>query len=137
MPTRSSIIEEIDFLSSLISERVRTTAAVILAFCWAFIVEGASAEQGGFLSTKAVIPPILLAVATLFFDFLQYLSGLRLNVRKLKEMQAKKIEEIMYNPKEFLYVVRQSLFYLKIILLGCSLVWLLTVIVIQVIKKGI
>ncbi len=128
MPSRKAVIDELNFLSGLLSERVRTAAAVILAFCWAFIVEGSSVPGGGFLSTEAVLPPLLLAVATLLADFTQYLAGLRLNVRTLAKMEAEKVDELPYDARHPLYVIRQASFYSKMLLLAAALIWLLAVI---------
>ena len=131
MPNRNAVIDELNFLSGLLSERVRSAAAVILAFCWAFIVEGSAAPGGGFLSTQEVVPPLLLAVATLIADFFQYLIGLRLNVRTLAQMEREKLESMPYDARHPLYLLRQSAFYLKMALLAAALVWLLSVILVR------
>lgn len=133
MPDRKAVIDELNFLSGLLSERVRTAAAVILAFCWAFIVEGSSAPGGGFLSTQDVMPPLLLAVATLVADFLQYLFGLRLNIRTLAQMEREKVETMPYDARHPLYLVRQGAFYLKMLLLVGALVWLLSVLLVRLV----
>jgi hypothetical protein len=130
MPTRKAIIDELDFLSGLISERVRSAAAVILAFCWAFIVEGAGGD-GGFLAAGAVMPPLLLAVASLVADFVQYLAGLRLNLRTLRRMEREGLDETGYDPRDSLYRLRQLMFHLKMVFLAASLAWLLVVIVLR------
>lgn len=133
MPDRKAVIDELNFLSGLLSERVRTAAAVILAFCWAFIVEGASAPGGGFLSTPDVVPPLLLAAATLMADFAQYLAGLRLNVRTLAQMERRKVETLAYDARHPLYLIRQGAFYAKMLLLAAALIWLLAVILLRLV----
>ncbi len=75
MPSKADLIEDLDWITNRISERVWVTSVGVLSFCLAFIIESIGAEKEGFLLPVQVIAPIVLALAALVFDLLQYLVG--------------------------------------------------------------
>ena len=60
LPDRQKLIEGLDFLTDVLGNRVRSIAGVVLAFCWAFVVEGSQTASGGFITVQEVIAPIAL-----------------------------------------------------------------------------
>jgi hypothetical protein len=69
MATRKQVIDELNYLTEVISTRVRTITGGILAFCWLFVIENS------YLPAIAVAPAIILSFMALSFDIGQYVAG--------------------------------------------------------------
>ena len=122
MPERSKIIEELNFLSDILSQRVRAFSVGVLVFCWAFVFEGKG------LSIKDLMVPGSFAVLALLLDSAQYAAGILLNMVMLRRMRRENKEAIAYDRKHPLYRARQVAFPLKIISVAISIIslfWLL------------
>jgi hypothetical protein len=70
MPTRAEIRDELNFLSDLISTRVRAISGGVLAIAWALLIEGAGSEAPLVAATSLTVP-IAAAIATLVADIAQ------------------------------------------------------------------
>lgn len=123
MPERGKIIEEINFLSDLLSQRARAFSVGVLAFCWAFVLEDE-------LSIKDLMVPGAFAVLALILDSVQYIAGLILNIAMLRHMEREEIEALNYDQRHPLYRARQIAFSLKLIstvVSIASIIWILVV----------
>jgi hypothetical protein len=135
MPRRKDLAEELNFLSGLLSERVRFLAAGTLVFCWTFILEGiASSEGEAFLKPLYALPPMVLSLLGLVADFLQYWSGYRLNVVLLRKLEREGSDEISYDRSRFYYRLREIMFHTKILLVCASVLLLITVVSVRLLS---
>jgi hypothetical protein len=124
MPTRAKVAEELNFLSDLISSRVRTIAGGVLAIAWALLIEGSGADDHPLVPARDLVGPIAAAIATLVADVAQYGFGLVLNLRMYRSMQRQSLPEMPYDPRHVLYRLRQWMFPTKLALCALASVWL-------------
>lgn len=132
MPDQNKVIEELDFLTDVLSNRVRTTAAGVLAFCLGFIVEGSQSVTGGFLSAREVAPPIALSLLALLSDLLQYVFGYILNMRMLRALSLADGGSLAYDRGALSYRARHYCFYLKIVCALAAAQWLIVLLIVHV-----
>jgi hypothetical protein len=126
MPTRAEIRDELNFLSDLISTRVRAISGGVLAISWALLIEGAGSEAPLVAATGLTVP-IAAAIATLVADIAQYGFGLLLNLRLYGRMRREALESIAYDSGAPLYRLRQLMFPLKLALCALATGWLIAV----------
>ena len=126
MPTRAEIRDELDFLSDLISTRVRAISGGVLAIAWALLIEGAGSEAPLVAATSLTVP-IATAIGTLVADIAQYGFGLLLNLRMFDQMRRQELESIPYDSGAPLYRLRQAMFPLKLALCALATGWLIAV----------
>jgi hypothetical protein len=124
MPTRTKVAEELNFLSDLISNRVRTIAGGVLAIAWALLIEGRGANGQPLVSAHDLTGPMTAAIATLIADVAQYGFGLVLNLRMYRYMQRQDLSEMAYDPRHMLYRLRQWMFQIKLALCAVASFWL-------------
>ena len=125
MPDKVGIANELVALSNRLSEQTRHISFGVLAFCWAFIVEGQ------IINTISVLPSVILASASILFDFLQYLVGVLYNLLLLRQMERDSLNQISYDSTHPLYRLRQAMFVLKIALTIAATGWLGNVLVLS------
>jgi hypothetical protein len=126
VPDRQKVMEELNFLTDVLSNRVRTIAGGVLAFCWAFVVEGSQNPTGaGLVSVWEVITPIGLALFALTFDLSQYMFGYSLNRRMLRELALKKQDSVPYRTDALAYRARGWSFNLKLVCALVAVLWLI------------
>ncbi len=124
MPNKDRLIEDIDWLSERLSNRVWFTSTVTIATCIALLLEGAASENQAFLAAKDLALPIVLAIIAGVCDFVQYFCGYLNSKRLLDEMEISGNETIQYKTSGFLYRVRTLAFHLKLLFSTIGMVWL-------------
>lgn len=135
MPSKKDLAQELNFLSGLLSERIRFLAAGTLAFCWAFIIEGfASGEGEAFLKPLYALPPMMFSLLGLIADFLQYWAGYRLNVVLLRKLEREGSDDIPYYRSQLYYRLREIMFHTKIFLVCTSVLLLIAVVFIRLLS---
>ena len=131
MPGKQDLGEELNHLSGVLSQRIRVLAGGVLAFCWAFVIEGASGEKEAFLPPGYSLPPMILALVGLVADFLQYWFGYRLNIVLLRRLEAEERGEVAYDRRHIYYRLREKMFGTKIALVCLAVFFLLLVVSIR------
>lgn len=122
MPSKGKVIEELNYLSELVSNRTWTISLSILALCWALILP--AKDKALDVSENLLFPSILGAVLALFADLSQYSAGLFLNRRILRKMEKSNLEELGYSLRDPLYRIRQFMFSAKVISALLAALWL-------------
>jgi len=126
MPTLDKVIEELNFLSEVLSTRVRTLAAGVLALAWVFVLGNAiKDEHAGFIADRDLVAPIVLALLSLLADLSQYWCGLVGTRRHLQRMEKSDLTSADYNYGSMAYRLRTIFFYLKLSFMLASVAWLL------------
>jgi hypothetical protein len=114
MPTTDKLIEQLDFLSDLLSNRVRTISGAILALAWLFLSGGSSSPV---LPAKPDTELLLisggLAITVLICDYLQYLFGYVQTKQVFKQAEKSAGKAANFHSKAFTYRARQLFFGLK------------------------
>lgn len=128
MPGEQDVYKELDFLSDLISNRVRTISVGILAICWVFILQNISRQEGtSSVPVSALLVPTSLAILALIADFAQYLFGyFNINSARRK-MEKNGLKEVKYDYHSLTYRMRIKMFYTKVVLMIGAAVWLLAI----------
>jgi len=111
MATQKNAIEELNFLSSVLSERARFLNVGVLAIGWALLVEHPEAASANTMDERYVLISLLFAILSLVLDFLQYLAGYVM-VRRIVISKQKKFK---YEERKFFMIVREWCFNLKIL----------------------
>ena len=126
MPSKTRVIEDLDFVSNLISERARTLAIGVLAVCWVFVLANAtSGDEANLIRNSALIGPIILALLALLSDLGQYWCGYVATRRHLLLMEKKQMSDVPYDYTNAAYRWRAWLFYMKLLLMMTGVLWLL------------
>ena len=131
MPGKQELGEELNHLSGVLSERIRVLAGGVLAFCWAFVIEGAPGVKDAFLPPGYYLPPMILAFLGMVADFLQYWFGYRLNIVLLRRLEAEERDEVAYDRRHIYYRLREKMFGTKIALISLDVLLLLLVVSIR------
>jgi hypothetical protein len=134
MPTRADIRAELNFLSDVLSTRVRTIAAGVLAFAWAFLVEGSTDPNGGLIGAAQLLGPIVLALLALTADLAQYICGYWLNLAMLRGMDIEESAQVDFDTRNFFYRARLWMFSAKILLSIAGTVWLMVVVGVELVQ---
>jgi hypothetical protein len=125
MPTTDKLIEQLDFLSDLLSNRVRTISGGILALAWLFLSGGSSSPV---LPAKPDRNLLLvsggLAITALACDYLQYVCGF-VETKQVFE-EAKDSGSASYSRTAAFYIARQFFFWLKQVVMVAALGFLAT-----------
>ena len=127
MPSKADLINDLDWITNRISDRVWVTSVGVLSFCLAFIVESIGAEKEGFLLPVQVIAPIVLALAALVFDLLQYLAGYKVSRDLLTKMEAQELSSMQFDRGHWASKSRKFFYGAKITLCIVSACWLMAV----------
>jgi hypothetical protein len=126
MPTKKDLIEELNFLTDLISNRVRTISFGILAFCWLFILQNISGQKS-IISNKQLMIPVFLAILSLVADFTQYWFGYYTTRSLLRQSENENNDDINYDYRSLGYLMRTVMFYAKQLLMALATIWLLVI----------
>ena len=128
MASKADLRKELDFLTDQLSTQVRTTAFGALVFAWGLLVGDSAVTRNVAGRLKWHLVAIgAMAVLTMFLDFAQYFAGF-VNVHSLyKTLETAKKDEARYDENSCSYKLRLYLFYIKMISLGVTVLWLLCV----------
>ena len=121
LPTKQSVMENLDWVTDRLSNQVRTVAIGVLALSWGLLVGNSTAAKA--VSEQQLLMIGLLAVVVMFCDFLQYVFGYQNTFRLYQSMQQQGLETARY-PDDWFYRGRKFCFYAKQWLAGASVVWL-------------
>jgi len=153
VPTDTQLIARLDLVTDKLSTQVRTLAVGLLAFAGGLLLTGVTKpnSQGIQLPTwlqLRLFSIATLALLTLLFDVLQYVSayksGVETRTRLRRKIAAETNEdapatvntiEIGYDENSFWYKGITAFFWLKIVLLISATVWLTIVAAVFLYKK--
>lgn len=126
MLKKEKILDEKSFLSDTLSTQVRYVTLGVLGIVWGFFV-GNTDFARIFVGAhhRGLVVLLALSIATLFVDYLQYLSGYADNARLIRDMEAKNIAETSYDKTHWLYRMRGYCFWIKQALLFGNIIGLL------------
>jgi hypothetical protein len=124
VPNKKDLMDELDFLTDLISNRVRTISFGIVAFCWLFILQNIT-DNNAIMSNKRLLIPVILSILALFADFAQYWFGFYTTRTLLREIESDLIGEVFYDYRSLGFRLRNAMFYSKQILMVSATIWLL------------
>jgi hypothetical protein len=134
MATKKELIDELNFLTELLSNRIRTISIGILAFCWLFIFNNISGQNTPHLiENQILLVPVFLAISALVADFAQYWFGF-VNTRSILRNKEEKGLDISYDYYSLSYRLRTIMFYAKQVLVLAASVWLLVVLGIKIMQ---
>jgi hypothetical protein len=111
VPAKKELIDELNFLTDVLSDRMRWLAGWVLGLSWLVIIQGTDAPS--FLERHDIIAPIVLALLALLIDFSRYCFGYKLNLRLINSFPCE-TETIRYDGGTLLYRLRRFAFYAKI-----------------------
>jgi hypothetical protein len=135
MPTKKETIAELNFLTELLSTRVRTISAGTLAFCWVLIFESIFKKGSTtIIDINLLLVPVSLAILTLVADFAQYWFGYLDAHTAFNEMEEKDKEFINYDYTTLAYRMRTLLFHIKQAFMLGSVLSLLIVVGMRIFK---
>ena len=127
MATKKDLIDELNFLTDLISNRVRTISVGVLAFCWLFILQNISG-QVSIISSKQLMIPVFLTIFSLVADLAQYWFGYYTTRSLLRQSEKENKDDIAYDYRSIIYIMRSIMFYAKQFLMALATIWLLVII---------
>lgn len=114
MPNRSQIIENLDWITERISNRVWIISVGILGTSFGFLVE-ASQNSAPFLPVSNIVWPIAIALISMVLDLIQYLAANFQNLELLKKLDAQDEEFAAFHKSSIWYVLRRICFRGKIL----------------------
>jgi hypothetical protein len=121
--TTAATIEELQYLSDRLSDRVRTVAWSVLGLVWLFLTGGDSRPVLPVPPSKSMLLTSgALALAALVLDYLQYLFGYLTAGQVLEEAEGGAEENAQYDTGGWLYRIRGVVFWLKQVVMGLALV---------------
>ncbi len=125
MASKKEILDEINFLSDRISTQVRTVALSVMAFVWLFLAGGNDAPVLKIQPDRTLLLVAgTLCLATLLFDYLQYVMGYFESKRVLRKGEREKLQDFKYDYGSTAWQMRTFLFGAKQILVVIGLVCL-------------
>ena len=127
MPTKQEVIENLNWTTARVSDRVWTISVGTLAASLSYIIESASADGAPFLEPRAVAFPAVLALLALCADLAQYVAADRQNVALLRRMEAERIEEALYDAGSAMRRLRGWAYNAKIGLCAAAALWITAV----------
>jgi hypothetical protein len=127
MPTKSEIIQDLNWVTERISNRVWTVSVGVIALALTYIVESTRSDGSPFLRPEQVAVPAVLALLALAFDLIQYIAANRQNVRILRRMEREGLSEARFDPAERMGRLRHLAYNLKISLSILSVGWIASV----------
>ena len=133
MATEKNLIEELNYLTDLLSNRARTLAAGVIAFCWLFILQNVTKEDTTELfETDLLLIPVALSILSLLVDAVQYWIGYLQTRMRLNELEKSGNEEIVFNHNSMVFRLRILAFYSKQLLVLVAVLWLLYAVLVSI-----
>jgi len=126
---KKQLLDELNYLTELLSNRSRILATGIVAFTWVYILANLTSDKlSGVFDTQYLLIPMALSVMALLLDAFQYWIGyIQIRIR-FREMERKQIDQTSFDNSSLLFKLRTGVFYGKQALVLISIVWLLIVI---------
>jgi hypothetical protein len=116
-------IEELQYLSDRLSDRVRTVAWSVLGLVWLFLTGGDSRPALPVTPSRSVLLISgALALGALVLDYLQYFFGYLMARQVLQEAEGSAEKNAQYDTGGWLYRTRTFVFWLKQVVMGLALV---------------
>ncbi|MGO9589888.1 MAG: hypothetical protein ACLP3K_07570 [Candidatus Acidiferrales bacterium] len=126
MATGADIIAELGFVTDRLSGQVRTTALGALALSWGLLIgESATAQALAAQLKWHLVGVGAAAILVLFCDVLQYVAGYVATLGVYRKMQKAGKNEGSYDESALPFRLRMVFFYLKMVVLSVTVVWLL------------
>ncbi len=113
MPDKKELIEELNWVSERVSNRVWTVSAGILATAITFTFEGAASAGEPFLSPKELAVPMAFALLAMAADFIQYLSGYWLAYKSWTEFELSDDGEVKFRTNDWRFRLKGWMFKAK------------------------
>jgi len=130
VPTLEKVNKDLDWLCDRISTQVRTMSIGLLAITWGMLIGKPEISQPLPLWLKKNLLAIsILALISLFSDFLQYIFGLWVVDSLRKSMEKKKQIEAEYDYGTIPYKLRGFFFWVKLSLIVIACLWFLALII--------
>ncbi len=130
MPTLKDLIRDLDFITDRISTQVRTVALGLAALSWALLLGESQAAAAAAAQMKLGLLLVgTLAVATLLFDFSQYVFAFLDTDRVREEAEDSDAKEAEYDYEKWTYRLRSFFFWGKQVLAGMTAIDFVVVVV--------
>ncbi len=130
MVKKENILKEKDFHSDKISVQVRIVAMGLLITVWGFLISQSKSTSGIEVNLKNnLLWVAFIALAVMFFDFLQYVCGYANNNALLHKMEQEEKIEIEYDYLDWRYKWQRYFFRLKIICTFFAFIYFVIVII--------
>ncbi len=127
MPKKDKVIENLDWTTERLSNRVWSISVGVLATCLAYIVESTKTDADAFLEPEVIAVPACLAIISLLFDLLQYFAANRQSLSLLKEIETRGADEGLYDQDSLFARIRSFAYWAKISTCVVSAIWLVAV----------
>ena len=130
MATKKDLIDELNYLTDLLSQRSRKLATGVLAFCWLFILQNATKNNDSHLfKTSTLLIPVFLAILSLLVDVAQYWLGYLQTRKRLQDLENSNSAEIGFDHSSWYFKLRTKTFYGKQLLIFVAVIWLLCIVI--------
>ncbi|MEL6999248.1 MAG: hypothetical protein ACFB03_12225 [Paracoccaceae bacterium] len=126
MPNKNEVIENLNWVTERISDRVWTVSVGVIAVSLSYIVESASGKSAPFLQPQQVAIPAVLALLALLSDLVQYVLANRQNIALLRRMEAEGVDEMRF-PKDWMRAGRSAAFSAKFGFCLIAVLWITVV----------
>jgi hypothetical protein len=138
MPTKQEVIENLNWTTARVSDRVWTISVGVIGVSMSYIIE-ASSEGEPFLAPERVAIPAGLALIALCLDLVQYVAAHRQNMDLLRRMEAQGLTDARFDTGSAMRRLRTAAYRGKISLCAAAGLWLVLVSgvrVVQVMRGG-
>ena len=137
MPNKQKVIENLERSTQRISDRVWTVAVGVLVFSLTFILEHVvkMPTEPRFIAIAWLIAAMILAIACLIFDLLQYIAGYYMNLRLLDKLDKSGELQGKFDNNSFAYRSRHAAFLLKIATCCAAAVMLTVVLGVRIVRE--
>ena len=113
MASREKLIEDHNWLTERVSNRVWAVSTATIASCLAFLIEGGNAASEPFLSPKQLAIPLVASLLAVLSDLLQYWIAVRQTAKLLNAIEQADEENGQFDTNAWDYRVRSWSFKLK------------------------
>jgi len=130
MVAYKKVVDELQWVSDRISTQIRTIGLGLIILTWGLII--GQPEIAGPIPaslTKNLLIIGVVALGTMFCDFLQYFFAYLNSDILRKKMEIKKLDEADYDYTAATYKLRTFFFWSKQVLLFVACIWFLIVII--------
>jgi hypothetical protein len=122
MASLDKLREDLDYLTTTITERVRVIDGGIIAVWWGSLI-GKDAITG--ILPHSLLAPTCIAAVSLLFDFLQYVFPYISSRGLLYKLEREHATQFQYDINNPVYKLRAFFFHSKYILMVVALIWLI------------